>query len=211
MPDDRSQARPTPPSRRTSAARSSSRANDGDQRHRALEERRHRRRHRAASKDIDPGADGSLPEQLTERRTARSSSRRRRRRRLRALEERRHRRRHRPGQGHQRRPGGSQPAALTDVDGTLFFVANDGATAPSCGGATAPRRARVLVKDIMPGAGELGPVAPRRTSAARSSSAPTTAATGDELWKSDGTAAGTALVKDIKPASRRLRPAASQL
>ena len=47
-------------------------------------------------------------------------------------------------------PYNSSPNFLTDVNGTLFFIANDGTT-------------------------------------------------GNELWKSDGTAAGTVLVKDINP------------
>ena len=47
---------------------------------------------------------------------------------------------------------GSSPSNLTDVNGTLFFAADDGTH-------------------------------------------------GDELWKSDGTAAGTVLVKDINPGS----------
>ena len=51
------------------------------------------------------------------------------------------------------------------------------------------------------------PARPARTprasspSAARSSSRPTTASAATELWKSDGTAAGTVLVKDIYPGS----------
>ena len=74
------------------------------------------------------------------------------------MEERRHRRRHRPRQGHL--PGYSAtadlwlrlPRNLTNVNGTLFFTADDGTN-------------------------------------------------GRELWKSDGTAAGTVLVKDISPGS----------
>ena len=68
-----------------------------------------------------------------------------------ALEERRHRRRHRHGQGHQPGAGGSIGSTpFVNVNGTLFFDANDGTH-------------------------------------------------GDELWKSDGTAAGTVMVKDINP------------
>ena len=75
-----------------------------------------------------------------------------------AVEERRHRRRHRAGQGHQPRQRSARtPGNLTNVNGTLFFTANDGTH-------------------------------------------------GYELWKSDGTAAGTVLVKDINP-GRRLVPA----
>ena len=43
-----------------------------------------------------------------------------------------------------------------------------------------------------------------RTSTGRCSSRPTTAIDGDELWKSDGTAAGTVLVKDINTSSSQL-------
>ena len=70
------------------------------------------------------------------------------------MEERRHRRRHRHGQGHLPRQRRFQlPAVSTNVNGTLFFAANDGTH-------------------------------------------------GRELWKSDGTAAGTVLVKDIYHAAR---------
>ena len=159
-------------------------------------------------KDINPGGDRlRTPVDLDERQRHAVLRGRRRRTRLRAVEERRHGRRHRPGQGHQPRqrtarslgpderqrrrcssrpttathghelwksdgtaagtvtgqghlPGllralrrSSQqfdPSDLTNVNGTLFFTANDGTH-------------------------------------------------GDELWKSDGTAAGTVLVKDINP------------
>ena len=80
------------------------------------------------------------------------------------------------------------------------------AAAPSCGRATARRHGTVLVKDIYPGAQQLDPSEPRRTSTARCSSRPTTPTSGRELWRSDGTAAGTVLVKDIIPGLGQLDP-----
>ena len=68
------------------------------------------------------------------------------------MEERRHRRRHRAGERHPPRERVRLLHDLTNVNGTLFFPANDGTN-------------------------------------------------GDELWKSDGTAAGTVMVKDIYPGS----------
>jgi ELWxxDGT repeat protein len=56
-------------------------------------------------------------------------------------------------------PGGSHPANLTVVNNTLFFTANNGATN-----------------------------------------------NGEELWKTDGTEAGTVMVKDIKPGSASSEP-----
>jgi hypothetical protein len=49
--------------------------------------------------------------------------------RLRTLEERWHVHRHRAGQGHPAGPASSNPRYLTNVNGTLFFRANDGTTA----------------------------------------------------------------------------------
>ena len=72
------------------------------------------------------------------------------------MEDRRHRRRHRDGQGHLLALSGSIPSDLTNVNGTLYFTADDGTH-------------------------------------------------GEELWKTDGTAAGTVMVKDILPGSARVR------
>ena len=120
------------------------------------------------------------------------------------MEERRHRGRHGPGQGHRpRRPRSSIPLDLTNVNGTLFFAANDGVHGTELWKSDGTAAGTVLVKDIDP-AGEA------RTSAVGNSTnvngtlffTANDGTHGVELWKSDGTAAGTVMVKDIIPGSR---------
>src|SRR5205085_16828 len=90
---------------------------------------------------------------------------------------------------------------VTDVNGTLFFVANDGVNGLELGKSAGTAAGTVLGKDIYPDLsdgsffdnltnlnGTLFFSAYDRTH-------------GFELWKSDGTAAGTVLVKDINPGS----------
>src|SRR5438445_7091172 len=91
---------------------------------------------------------------------------------------------------------GSDLRSLTDVNGTLFFSANDSAHGPelwkSNGAGT------VLVKDINPGAG--GSYFQNLTNVNGTLFFAADDGThGRELWKSDGTTAGTVLVKDIYP------------
>ena len=72
-------------------------------------------------------------------------------------------------------PRARYPVNLTNVGGTLFFRADDGAERPtSCGDATGRPRAPTLVKDIHPG-GATHAVPPSQFAnwAGRSSSSPT--------------------------------------
>ena len=106
------------------------------------------------------------------------------------------------------RPGRARlPGPLTNVGGTLFFTADDGGNGV---GAVEERRHRGRHR---PGQGHpprhrrLPPThQPDERQRARCSSRPTTAH-GRELWKSDGTAAGTVLVKDINPGTSGARTA----
>ena len=91
----------------------------------------------------------------------------------------------------------SIPSFLTNVNGTLFFTANDG---------VARHRAveeRRHGRRHGPGQGHqrrldrIEPLGPRRPWGARVFFTANDGTNGTELWKSDGTAAGTALVKDI--------------
>ena len=63
-----------------------------------------------------------------------------------------------------------------------------------------------MVLDINPNTAVLEPVRDSWRSARRPTSPRTTACTAQELWKSDGTAAGTVLVKDINPGSASSEP-----
>jgi ELWxxDGT repeat protein len=91
--------------------------------------------------------------------------------------------------------------SLTDVEGTLFFIANDGIHGTELWKSDGTEAGTVLVKDINPGTGH------SRTGDGRESGLIDIGGTlffnandgvhGNELWKSDGTEAGTVLVKDI--------------
>jgi ELWxxDGT repeat protein len=78
---------------------------------------------------------------------------------------------------------------LTNLNGTLFFVATDGITGNELWKSDGTAAGTVLVKAI--NAGQLTNLNGTLFFVA------TDGATGYELWKSDGTAAGTVLVKDI--------------
>ena len=89
-------------------------------------------------KDINPGADGSELDRPDERQRHAVLRGQRRHARHRAVEERRHRRRHRAGQGHQPRHRATTTfPSVTNVNGTLFFTADDGTHGENCGRATA--------------------------------------------------------------------------
>ena len=94
------------------------------------------------------------------------------------------------------------PMSLTVVGNTLFFTADDGVHGNELW-KSGSQGGTVLVKDICPGAGPFGP----------NSSAPATLTAvngllyftaddgvhGREMWRSDGTARGTAMVQDVNP------------
>jgi ELWxxDGT repeat protein len=98
------------------------------------------------------------------------------------------------------RPGqaGSDPAHLTDVNGLLFFVADDGQHGAELWKSDGTATGTVLVKDIFPGTTGSGPSQLTNVNGILYFSAEDPEH-GPELWKSDGTAAGTTIVKDINP------------
>ena len=117
------------------------------------------------------------------------------------MEERRDGRRNQHGQGH---PAGSErnnPARLTELDGTLFFEAVDGTHGRELWKSDGTDAGTMMIKDIRPGARgstthayygleKLGIKAGRVYLAANDG------IHGFELWTSDGTAAGTVMLKD---------------
>ena len=93
---------------------------------------------------------------------------------------------------------GTDLAYLTDVNGTLFFGANDEVHGYELWKTDGTEEGTVLVKDINPGSNSSSP----RLIAAINDTLLFSADDGIhgwELWKSDGTEAGTVLVKDINP------------
>jgi ELWxxDGT repeat protein len=98
--------------------------------------------------------------------------------------------------------GFSYCRSLTNVAGTLFMAADVGnGSGNELWKSDGTDAGTVLVKDIRPVPGESGLVigAPLAAVGNTVFFVANDGATGDELWKSDGTAAGTVLVKDIRP------------
>jgi ELWxxDGT repeat protein len=95
--------------------------------------------------------------------------------------------------------GDSSPSALTVVNGTLFFAADDVTHGVELWKSDGTAAGTVLVKDINPGAGDSDPNWLTNVNG-RLFFRADDGTNGSELWQSDGTAAGTVLVKDIHPA-----------
>jgi len=99
------------------------------------------------------------------------------------------------------RPGAqaSDPADLTDVNGTLFFEADDGTDGGELWSSDGTSAGTALVKDISPG-GSSSPHALTNSGGTLYFSADD-GTDGAELWTSDGTDTGTTMVADINPGS----------
>jgi ELWxxDGT repeat protein len=115
------------------------------------------------------------------------------------------------------RPGllGSRPSELTKVDGTLFLNADDGKNGFELWKSDGTAAGTVLVKDLRSGLDAFGlPASSVPTGLLNVSGTLFFGAddgkNGSELWKSDGTAAGTVLVKDIRPHDSFGLPASSE-
>src|SRR5205807_1291636 len=86
-------------------------------------------------------------------------------------------------------PADAAPAYLTNVNGTLFFTANDGQRGNELWKTTPATNATTLVKDVTPGIN--GTTFSNLTAANGALYfVAADSATGSELWRSDGTAAG---------------------
>ncbi|XZE56277.1 ELWxxDGT repeat protein [Planctomycetaceae bacterium SH139] len=95
---------------------------------------------------------------------------------------------------------GSYPSNLTDVNGTLYFSASDGSTGFELWKSDGTEAGTMLVKDIKPAStgGNYGSYPYYMTGFNGEVYFTANDGTvGEELWKSDGTSAGTVLVSDI--------------
>src|SRR5439155_8769669 len=91
---------------------------------------------------------------------------------------------------------GSIPASLTNVNGTLFFDADDGTSGPELWKSDGTADGTVLVKDIRGGAVGSSQYYLTNVDGTLFFQA-NDGAHGGELWKSDGTAGGTIQLPDI--------------
>jgi ELWxxDGT repeat protein len=104
--------------------------------------------------------------------------------------------------------GGAYPYTLTNVNGTLFFSAYDEAAGAELWKTDGTEDGTVMVKDIFPGTDPMfGPGGPALSSDPSTLTKvgemlyfiATDGLHGREMWKSDGTTAGTNLIRDINP------------
>ena len=104
-------------------------------------------------------------------------------------------------------PGGDDAVqyGLTNVNGTVYFTATDGAHGFELWKTDGTAAGTVLVKDISPGAGSSYPTNLTNVNGTLYFTA-NDGVNGRELWKSDGTAAGTVLVRDIQAGSGSSSP-----
>ncbi|MFO0845224.1 MAG: ELWxxDGT repeat protein, partial [Gemmataceae bacterium] len=100
-------------------------------------------------------------------------------------------------------PNSSNPRGLTNVNGTLFFTANDG-HGYELWKSDGTAAGTVMVADINPNNSNPGSAGPDHLTNVNGELFFTAddGVHGYELWKSDGTVAGTVLVKDVYPGSR---------
>ncbi len=105
-------------------------------------------------------------------------------------------------------PNASSPSQLANVNGTLYFAADDGTHGEELWKSDGTEAGTVLVRDIEPGAGYQyyygdGPYrsSPKQFTEVNGTLFFTavTREHGEELWKSDGTESGTVMVKDLSP------------
>jgi ELWxxDGT repeat protein len=99
----------------------------------------------------------------------------------------------------------SNPSSLTNVNGALFFTADDGTHGQELWKSDGTAAGTVRVKDIRPGSNGSYPNALMNVNGTLLFSADD-GTHGIELWKSDGTAASTVLVGDIQPGNASSSP-----
>src|SRR5262249_32588778 len=101
---------------------------------------------------------------------------------------------------------GSYPGNLINVNGTLFFAATEDTHGRELWKSDGTAAGTVMVKDIRPGGGGLGSMYGYNGNGLTTVNGTlyfmaNDGVHGRELWKSNGTAAGTTLVKDVRPGS----------
>jgi len=95
----------------------------------------------------------------------------------------------------------SNPFGLTNINGKLFFRAEDGVNGTELWTSDGTANGTVMVKDINPGAGKSSYPMNLYSYKNLCFFQADDGTNGIELWKSDGTATGTIMVKDIYPGS----------
>lgn len=113
----------------------------------------------------------------------------------------------RPGYYEPGAPYSSQPYDLTNVNGTLYFAANDGIHGTQLWESGGSANNTFMVDDINPGYSYVGYVQTPLNSDPHDLLnmngtlyfAATTAQTGTELWRTNGTVSSTIMVTDIEP------------
>ncbi len=93
--------------------------------------------------------------------------------------------------------GDAAASSLVNVNGTMFFVANDGTNGLELWKSNGTAAGTVMVKDIRGGSGSSDPSSLTNVAGTLYFTA-NDGANGEELWKSDGTTIGTVQVKNIR-------------
>ena len=96
-----------------------------------------------------------------------------------------------------------QLSEFTDINGTLFFSAYDGTYGEELWKSNGTSESTMLVKDIQSGSGSSHPYSLTKSTAAQNELYffADDGIHGSELWKCDGTDAGTQIIRDIHPGS----------